>query len=121
MTTPAQQSGPVDLTPDGTHFRVSLTKAVAIIAALVGGAYVAGQATSGIKSDLAAHKADALVHLDPKFVFQHGVPVGAWDLDASNKALAASIAELHAQTKELQEWRSQQDAATEAHKPRWHP
>jgi hypothetical protein len=115
------QGGPVDLSPDGTHFRVSLTKAVAIIAALVGGAYMAGQATSGIRADLAEHKANALVHLDPAFVFKHGVPVGAWDLDASNKALAASITELHAQTKELQEWRDKQDLVAEARKPRWHP
>jgi hypothetical protein len=121
VTPPAPHSGPVDLTPDGTHFRLSLTKAVAIVAALAGGAYAAGQATSGIKAELAEHKSNALVHLDPKFVFQHGVPVGAWDLDASNKAAQASIAALQAQTKELEDWKAKKEAEAEARKPRWRP
>lgn len=110
-----------DLTPDGTHFRLSLAKAAAIVALLVGGAYGAGTATSGIRNDLAVHKADQLVHLDPQFVFKHGVPVGAWDLDASNKAAAASIAALQAQTATLQEWKAKTEAATEARRPRWRP
>jgi hypothetical protein len=100
---------------------LSLTKAVAIVAALAGGAYMAGQATSGLKSDLAAHEADNLRHLDKDFVFKHGVPVGAWDLDASNKAAQASIAALQAQTKELEAWKAKTEAEAEARKPRWRP
>jgi hypothetical protein len=113
--------GSTDLTPDGTHFRLSLTKAAIIIAALVGGAYAAGTATSAIKSELTEHKANALIHLEPDFVFKHGVPVGAWDLDASNKAVAASLGVLQAQQKELQDWKARQEAAAEKRKARWHP
>lgn len=87
----------VEITPD-THVKMTVTKSLAIVGGIIGVVFAAAASWFGVSmliqnlgKDMAAHVANREVHIDPGYQFEHGRPVGKWDLNVyqseTNQAL----------------------------------
>lgn len=111
------QDARIDLTPDRTHFRVSLAKGAGMVAAIV----TATWAVFAVLGELHSHTGNIAVHLPADFRETHGSPLGYWDMKVRDDAAAAGLKALQDQVKALQDWQAKQEAAAEARRPRYRP
>lgn len=84
---------PHDIHPENTHVRMSLKLFLSVLIGLgaaVGMAVAFYFATIGA---LEAHMRNGYIHLDQKFVEDHGRPIGYWDLDVWKTQTAKAVGE----------------------------
>lgn len=90
MTIPQHDSDagrPRDISPDGTHVRMS----VARFASLVVGLCVGAGTIAGIYWSLNAHTTNRHIHIPEDFERDHGAPVGTRDLELSKESTAQAL------------------------------
>jgi hypothetical protein len=74
-----------------------------------------------LKDRVDRHEADEYRHLDKRFPYEHGQPVGTWDLKARDEQAARAFEALQKQTNaNTAAWESLRQTL-ENRKPRWRP
>lgn len=110
-----------DLTPDGTHIRLSAARAIVIAGVLVSVAGSGAIAWYALNAKVDHHSENRDVHLERDFVREHGIPVGKWDLAARDEQAERAFTALGARVELLEKAAADAKQAAQDRKPRWRP
>jgi hypothetical protein len=101
--------------------KLSLPTAIVVVGALISMTASGVLAWASLRSDVKEHVGNVDVHLDPKFIREHGVPVGKWDLAPRDEATARALEGLQRQADYAVKKAEGVEAAWNSSRPKWHP
>jgi hypothetical protein len=106
---------------EGSHIKLTVARAILVAGVLISLAGSGAVAWYSNHAQLESHVSNNYVHLDPRFAYEHGLPVGKWDLAGRDDAATASFKALQDQADYLKRRVDVLEAEVSNRKPRWHP